>query len=92
MERIVSWMVSSLLLSLSLSRASSIASGTSMSRASVISFLNRMTREGFLEHREVTDKGGHKRLYRPSPTAPDEGSFRRALAERIMRKVLEEIA
>jgi len=63
-----------------------------MSRASVISFLNRMVREGFLEYREVTDKGGHKKLYRPSPEARDEGSFRRIIAERIIRRVLEEIA
>jgi len=66
--------------------------GTPMSRASVISFLNRMTQEGFLEYREVTDKGGRKRLYRPSEKAQDEGSFRRTIAERIIRKVLEEMA
>ncbi|MHA1227856.1 MAG: BlaI/MecI/CopY family transcriptional regulator, partial [Candidatus Hodarchaeales archaeon] len=41
-------------------------SGTPMSRASVISFLNRMVGEGFLEYREATGKGGHKRLYRPT--------------------------
>ncbi|MBW1932318.1 MAG: BlaI/MecI/CopY family transcriptional regulator [Deltaproteobacteria bacterium] len=66
--------------------------GTPMSRASVISFLNRMVREGFLEYREVTDKGGHKGLYRPSERAADEEGFRRTMAERIMRKVLEEMA
>jgi len=65
---------------------------TPMSRASVISFLNRMVEEGFLEYREATGKGGHKRLYRPSEKAQDEESFRRTMAERIMRKVLEEMA
>jgi len=66
-------------------------SGTPMSRASVISFLNRMVGEGFLEYREATGKGGHKRLYRSSEKAQDEEEFRRAIAERIMRKVLEEM-
>jgi DNA-binding PadR family transcriptional regulator len=63
-----------------------------MSRASVISFLNRMADEGFLTYREATGKGGHKRLYRPSPTAQDEEGFRRSMAERIIRKAREELA
>jgi hypothetical protein len=57
-----------------------------MSRAAVINFFNMMAEKGFLAYREVTAKGGRKRLYRTSPEAPDEGSFRRVLADRIIDK------
>jgi predicted transcriptional regulator len=53
-----------------------------VSRTSAINFLKKMAEEGFLEHREVTSKGGRKRLYWPSRVAPDEEDFRRALAGR----------
>jgi Fe2+ or Zn2+ uptake regulation protein len=33
-------------------------SATQVSRASAINFLKKMAEEGFLEHREVTSKGG----------------------------------
>ncbi len=62
-----------------------------MSRASAINFLDRMAGEGFLDYREVTSKGGHKGLYRPSRVAPDEEGFRRALAERIADGVRTEL-
>ena len=63
-----------------------------MSRAAAINFLNMMAEEGFLEYREVTAKGGRKRLYRPSPEAPDEETFGRALAGRIIDKARTELA
>jgi predicted transcriptional regulator len=65
---------------------------TPMSRATVINFLNRMADEGYLTYREATGKGGHKRLYRPSPTAPDEEGFRRTTAERIIDRARTELA
>ena len=68
------------------------ASETPMSRATIINFLNRMAQEGYLTYREAMGKGGHKRLYRSSPSASDEEGFRRNIAERIIRKVREEIA
>jgi len=66
-------------------------STTPVSRASAINFLKKMAEEGFLEHREVTSKGGRKRLYRPSRVAPDEGGFRRVLADRIFDRVRTEL-
>ena len=64
---------------------------TPMSRATVINFLNKMSEEGFLTYRETTTKGGHKRLYRPGPDAPDEEGFRRALAKRLIDKAQTEL-
>ena len=66
-------------------------SATQVSRASAINFLKKMTEEGFLEHREVTSKGGRKRLYRPSRVAPDEDGFRRVLAGRVVDRVRTEL-
>ena len=62
-----------------------------MSRATTINFLNKMAEEGYLTHREATTKGGHKRIYRPSPTAPDEETFRKALYQRIIEKARNEL-
>jgi hypothetical protein len=66
-------------------------STTPVSRASAINFLKKMAEEGLLEHREVTSKGGRKRLYGPSRVAPDEGGFRRILAGRIVDRVRTEL-
>jgi len=66
-------------------------SATQVSRASAINFLKKMAEEGFLEHREVASKGGRKRLYRPSRTAPDKDGFRRALADRVVDRVRTEL-
>jgi len=68
------------------------ASETPMSRATAINFLNVMAEQGFLAYREVTTKGGWKRLYWPSEIAPDEGAFRRIMAERIVDKARKELA
>jgi len=64
---------------------------TPMSRATAINFLYKMAEEGFLDYREVTTKGGYKRLYLPSEIAPDEESFRMVLAERIVNKARREL-
>ena len=62
-----------------------------MSRAPTINFLNKMVDEGYLTHTETTTKGGYKRIYRPSPIAPDEATFREALSRRILEKVRNEL-
>ena len=62
-------------------------SETPTSRASSINFLDMMAEEGFLAYREVTTKGGRKRIYRPSPRVPDEEAFRRVLADRFKDRV-----
>jgi hypothetical protein len=67
-------------------------SSTPMSRAAAINFLNMMAEEGFLEYREATAKGGRKRLYRPSLSAPNEEAFRRVLAGRFIDKARTELA
>ena len=66
-------------------------SETPMSRASAINFLNTMAEEGFLIYREVTTKGGWKRLYKPSKIASDEETFRRTITERIVDKARREL-
>lgn len=40
----------------------------SISRASVINFLNAMVDEEVLDYHETTGKGGHRRIYRPALT------------------------
>jgi len=67
-------------------------SSTPMSRAASINFLNEMADGGFLVYREVTAKGGRKRIYRPSPEAQDKEAFGRALADRIIDKARTELA
>jgi hypothetical protein len=47
---------------------------------------------GFIECREATAKGGRKRLYRPSPEAQDEETFRRVLTDRLVDKARTELA
>lgn len=42
------------------------SSGASISRASIINFLNSMVDEGLLDYTEITGKGGHRRIYSAS--------------------------
>jgi len=61
--------------------------GRTISRASVISFLNHMSRQGVLEYEEVTGKGGRRRIY----TAKlDEGGFRKAVVRAVMDSLLRD--
>ena len=58
----------------------------SISRASIINFLNLMVDEGALAYYEITGKGGHRRIY----TAKyDEEGFKRYMAKKIISKMLE---
>jgi len=58
-----------------------------VSRASIISFLNHMAEEGVLEYEEVTGKGGRRRIYRAKL---DEGGFRKAVVRTIMDSLLRD--
>ena len=48
----------------------------SISRASVIFFLNRMVDQGVLDYRSATGKGGHHKVYFP---AMDERAYKKYL-------------
>jgi len=61
--------------------------GSSISRASVINFLNRMVDEGVLIYREETGKGGARRLYTP---VHSKSEFKKWLANHAMTRLLEE--
>jgi len=58
----------------------------SISRASIINFLNLMVDEGALGFTEITGKGGHRRIY---SARYDESGSKRYMAEKIMSKLLE---
>ncbi|MCK4266029.1 MAG: hypothetical protein KAX31_02040 [Thermoplasmata archaeon] len=59
----------------------------SISRASIIFFMNDMVDEGVLKFIERTGKGGHHRVYSP---AFDETGFREYLARKIIGKLMLE--
>jgi len=62
--------------------------GRTISRAcSIISFLNEMSQQGFLEYEEVTGKGGHRRIY---TARLDENGFRKAVVRTIMDSLLRD--
>lgn len=58
----------------------------SISRASIINFLNDAVQEGYLSYSEMTGKGGHRGLY--SEGIGEEG-FKRLVVDRIVSKLLE---
>ena len=58
----------------------------SISRASIINFLNDMVDVGVLEFEERTGKGGYHRVYSP---AFDEEGFKRHMVETMISKLLE---
>ena len=62
-----------------------LSEGKSISRASVIMYLNRMVDEGVLGYRDATGKGGHHRIY---ITKLDESGYKKY----IVRTLLESVA
>ena len=60
--------------------------GKTISRASVIFFLNRLVNEGLLEWRDATGKGGHHRLYEMKMSRPE---FAKAVIDKFVRKLRE---
>ena len=61
--------------------------GKTISRASIINFLNAMVDEGVLDYDERTGKGGYHRVYRPKL---DESSFKRYLAQVTISSLMKD--
>ena len=58
--------------------------GKTISRASVIFFLNRMLDQGVLSWRDATGKGGHHKIY---ITKLDESGYRKYLVRTLLESV-----
>lgn len=58
----------------------------SISRASIINFLNAMVDEGALDYTETTGKGGYRRLY---TARYDEAGFKEFMVKKIISKLIE---
>lgn len=59
----------------------------SISRASIINFLNAMVDEGVLNYTEITGKGGHRRIY---STKLDEAQFKQYVAEVVLKNLMRD--
>jgi len=59
---------------------------STISRASIINFLNSMVDEGVLDYTETTGKGGHRRIY---SAKYDEAGFKEFIAKKIISRLLE---
>ncbi len=57
----------------------------SISRASVIFFLNRMVDQGVLDYRSATGKGGHHRVYYP---IMDERGYKKHLLKTVVESMM----
>jgi len=58
----------------------------SISRASVINFLNSMVDEKILDYHEITGKGGHRRIYK---VVKNEQEFWKYIARQVHDKIIE---
>ena len=58
--------------------------GKSISRASIIFYLNRMVEEGVLGFRVATGKGGHHRIY---VTKLDESGYKKYIVRTLLESV-----
>ncbi len=61
--------------------------GKTISRASIINFLNVMVDEGVLDFDERTGKGGYHRVYRPKYY---ESSFKQYLAQVMISSLMKD--
>ena len=59
----------------------------SISRASIINFLNEMVDESVLNYTEITGKGGHRRIY---SIKLDEGQFKQYVAETVLKNLMRD--
>ncbi len=59
----------------------------SISRASVIFFLNRMVDQGVLDYRTATGKGGHHRIYYP---ILDERGYKKHLLKTVVKSLMSD--
>ena len=64
-----------------------LGEGRSISRASIIFFLNRMVDQGVLEYREETGKGGHHRIYFPGLVEED---YKKYVVKTLMESVMKD--
>jgi predicted transcriptional regulator len=58
-----------------------------ISRASIINFLNSMVDEGVLNYTETTGKGGHRRIY---SAKYNEAEFKEYVAEVVLKNLLRD--
>ncbi len=58
-----------------------------ISRASIINFLNSMVDEGVLNYTEITGKGGHRRIY---SAKYDEAGFKQYIAKIVLGNLLRD--
>ena len=58
-----------------------------ISRASIINFLNGMVDEGVLNYEEKSGKGGYHRLYLPKL---DESGFKKAMAQSVISSLMRD--
>ena len=58
-----------------------------ISRASIINFLNAMVDEGVLNYSDITGKGGYRRIYSPKL---DEAGFRKHIASKVMSSLMRD--
>ena len=61
--------------------------GKTISRASIINFLNSLVDEGILDFDERTGKGGYHRVYRPRL---EENEFKKYLAETVISSLMKD--
>ena len=58
-----------------------------ISRASIINFLNAMVDEGVLNYEEETGKGGYRRIYSPKL---DESGFKKHIAKMVITSLIKD--
>ncbi len=61
--------------------------GKTISRASIINFLNAMVDEGILDYDDRTGKGGYHRAYRPKL---DEPAFKKHVAQIMISSLMKD--
>lgn len=59
---------------------------STISRASIINFMNLMVDEEVVSYTEITGKGGHRRIY---SAIYDEAGFKEHMAKTVISKLLE---
>ena len=64
-----------------------LGEGKSISRASIIFYLNRMVDEGVLGFRDATGKGGHHRIY---ITKLDESGYKKYIVRSLLESVMKD--
>ncbi len=64
-----------------------LSEGKSISRASIIFYLNRMVDEGVLGFRDATGKGGHHRIYL---TKLDESGYKKYIVRTLLKSVAKD--